>query len=778
MSLNVWTEKSGYSFGTFEERINFDQKLPVIVNDFEVNYSIISGELPPGLYLEGNHIVGTPFEVPRETAFLFCVRASKSNQISDRTFYITITGSDTPTFITPAGDLQVGPADQLFVLDSTFVDFQIEAIDYDTATGQRLSYFIASNEGELPPGLILTDYGRIVGYVQPVLSIKPQDGTGTYDNGYYDAIAFDFAYRPTNGFDTFIYDKFIYDYNLPAITPKKLNRNYSFIITITDGDTVVKRKFNIFVVSDDYFRADNDTLKDSTGLFTADTTYLRSPVWLTPANLGTYRANNYLTIFLDVYDTDLIYYSIDDQTKLPPGMTFDANTAEIYGRVPYQPAVTKTYSFTVFATRYGDIDSDEAAVSARTFTINLIGEIDTVIAWNTPEDLGSIDANYTSTLKIEATSTVPNATVIHRIVSGALPPGLSLTFNGELIGKVRQFFNETDNLPGLTTFDYSTQITTFDNDSTTIDRIFTFTVEAKDQYGYSASTRTFTLFVNTPNSIAYSNIRIKPLMKLNQRAIWKDFINDASIFPPNSIYRPNDSNFGIQKELSMLIYAGIETTDAAAYIGAIGLNHKRKRFRFGSVNKAYAYDTGTPDEIYEVVYITMIDPLEPNGKKLPDKIHVPVNLPEEIKVDTSNSIWSRTLDDLSFDMPYAKRPDTIISVDSTGYNPSTPNINTYFPNSISNWRSRIKEIGASERRHLPLWMRSIQPSSRQELGFILAIPLCYCKVGYADDILLNIKNSNFDFKLLDYTADRYIIDAVDNYTSDKYLVFRNDRITL
>lgn len=174
----------------------------------------------------------------------------------------------------------------------------------------------------------------------------------------------------------------------------------------------------------------------------------------------------------------------------------------------------------------------------------------------------------------------------------------------------------------------------------------------------------------------------------------------------------------------------------------------------------------------------MIDPLEPNGKKLPDKIHVPVNLPEEIKVDTSNSIWSRTLDDLSFDMPYAKRPDTIISVDSTGYNPSTPNINTYFPNSISNWRSRIKEIGASERRHLPLWMRSIQPSSRQELGFILAIPLCYCKVGYADDILLNIKNSNFDFKLLDYTADRYIIDAVDNYTSDKYLVFRNDRITL
>jgi hypothetical protein len=83
-----------------------------------------------------------------------------------------------------------------------------------------------------------------------------------------------------------------------------------------------------------------------------------------------------------------------------------------------------------------------------------------------------------------------------------------------------------------------------------------------------------------------------------------------------------------------------------------------------------------------------------------------------------------------------------------------------------------------ERNYMPLWMRSIQPGGTQELDYVAAVPLCYCKPGGADAILLNIKNSQFDFKLLDYTIDRYIIDSVDGDYTDKYLVFRNDRTTI
>jgi hypothetical protein len=317
-----------------------------------------------------------------------------------------------------------------------------------------------------------------------------------------------------------------------------------------------------------------------------------------------------------------------------------------------------------------------------------------------------------------------------------------------------------------------------DGGSTTVDRVYTFTVQARDQYSYSATTKSFTITVDTPNEISYSNIKTKPFLSLAQRTVWRDFISNTSVFTPGSIYRTNDINFGVQPDLAMLVYAGIETKDSAAYVGAMGLNHKRKRFQFGSVAWATAVEPGTTTPVYEVVYINMIDPLEPNGKRLPGKIQHLGKETETISADNSTSFWSRKLSDLTVDAPFANRPAPVVTVDSTGYEVSNPNATTYFPNSVSNWQDRLKAVGLTERNYLPLWMRSIPLGEKQELGFTLAVPLCYCKVGTAADIVLNIKHSGFDFKLLDYTADRYIIDSVTGDASDKYLVFRNDRITV
>jgi len=854
----------------FVEREQLDIMLPVH-NDTGVTYSIISGKLPSGLRLDGNHIVGSPYEVARLTDFTFCIRASKDGQISDRTFVMSIDGADAPTFVTPEGSLHIGDHQELFVIDSTYVDFQIEASDSDTSTGQKLSYFIARNDGTLPPGLVLTDDGRIVGFVQPILSIKPSDGDGTYDNSYYDAVAFDFAFIPTNGYDSYIYDSVFFDFALQSSKPKKLNRTYEFTITVTDGDSLTKRKFKIFVVGDDFFRADNTTWLDGNPLFTADVTYLRPPVWLTPGYLGLHRANNYLTLILDTYDTENIIYSLeqinanckattrrilgtdnnigshsltitlasttptvghfltftgsqivnrvdsvtslgnneyrltlyyalditirDDITfligtlsTLPPGMMFDENNSEVFGRVPYQPAVTKTYSFTVSASRLST--SGERATTSKIFTVDLLGEVDSVIQWVSPSDLGAINANFISDLSVKATSNIVESTLLYTVTSGRLPPGLSLDLDGEIVGKVNQYGITTGSTltPGLTTFDFSTGVTTFDGQTTSIDRVYTFTVEARDQYNYSATTKTFSIEVDTPNQLVFSNIRVRPFLKTEQRTVWREFIDNTSIFTPNSVYRPNDTNFGIQTALSMLVYAGIETKEAAAYISAMGLNHKRKRFQFGTVMKAVAYKPGTKTAIYEVIYVNMLDPLEPNGKRLPNKINKLSLQPTGITVDKSNSIWSTKIGDLTTDAPSSERPDQIITADSRGYEVSNPNVNEYFPSSISNWRERLRNWSdsgltfAEERNYLPLWMRSIQPGDKKELDFQLAVPLCYCKPGTADDIILNIKNyvktTNFNFNNLDYTADRYIIDSVEGTTADKYLVFRNDRITI
>jgi len=870
--LDIWTKKSGYSFGTIEERTAVDIALPVSYsNDFNdstsLNFDVISGTLPPGLRIVEDRIVGSAFEVPRPTEFKFCVRAQYNGEISDRTFKMTVNGTDAPIWQTAAGSLPLGPNDAYYVIDSSYIDFQLEVVDFDIAAGQELKFFIPRNGGELPPGLILTEQGRIVGWVQPTLAPPLVEGNGTYDNQRFDRVAYDYGIRSSNGYDSFIFDVTTFDYSVPSTYPKKINRNFEFIVVVTDGENYAERKFRIYVVGDDFFRADNNVTASGNGVFTADVTYARAPVWVTPANLGTHRANNYKTFKLDTYEglyVGVVDYSLETinpdvsgisyklngnenrkqgsllriksvkgvpvaghkirfsdlitggttqiktitnvlkvsnteyvltvgnggipvtipndtviyvgtLSELPPGMQFDQSTGEVFGILPYQPAITKTYKFSVKATRY--TDKGEAASSVRIFTANIIGEIDSVINWVTPELLGTLSAEYISTFFLRAETTFPNGVIVYRKTSGRLPPGLSLNLNGELIGKVNQFASVDQD--GLTRFydivDNIQEFTTLDGDTTSIDRSYTFTVEARDLVGVSAVSRSFTLVIDTPNDRKFSNIFVKPFLKQEQRLSFKNFINDPEIFDISAIYRSDDPNFGLQTELKMLVYAGIETKSAAAVVGMAGRNHKTKRFKFNEVKKAIAYEPETFNPIYEVVYLEVLDPLEKGKTYLPNIISTSYNDPP-VTVDQTNQFRRGPFDvdviDWHAPIPFhatADRSDLLAG---------DPRNGSKFPSSLSIWRNRIKALGIKDRNFLPLWMRSIQEGAVQELGYVKAIPLCFCKVGRADDILLNIKYSNFDFKQIDYVIDRYIIDAVTGYYSDKYIVFRNDRTTI
>jgi len=864
MALNVWTVSSGISLGTFPEELTLTVALPVH-NTTGITFSVISGSLPGGVRINGTSIAGNPYIVANNTTHSFCIRATDGVQISDRSFFLTITGNNQPEFVTAPGDLPIGPSQQFYVLDSSYVNYQIEAFDLDTAVGQTLTYFIASNDGALPAGLTLSPSGVISGFIEPTLKITPEDGDGTYDNSYFDAVAYDFANKPTDGFDSYKYDDVFYDYNLSAAPPTSLNANYQFRVTLTDGVSYAQRIFKIFVVGNDQFRADNTAFNGVADDFTSDATYLRAPVWISNSNLGLFRANNYLTIPLALYDTTAVIFRLEttnaevyavsyrvdypDNTKggnsltvgnvkgtitsgqyltfdnyldgasgtvyeiesvttlvngqyritlytnleldipngipfyigslseLPVGAKFDIESGSVYGRLPYQPAVTENYKFTVTATRLGDT-IDEYLYASKTFTLSVIGDVDSVITWNSnsPANLGIIPANYVCTLAVSATTTVPNAVVIYELVGGSLPPGLSLNLDGEIIGTTNQYKNTATGELGLTTFDMGAM--TFDGNSTLIDRVFVASIKARDQFNYSAITRDFTIIVSTPNNVAYSNIITKPYLKSAQRNAFKAFITDDTIFTPSSIYRPNDSNFGVQSDLSMLVYAGIQTQDAAAYIGAIGLNVKQKRFQFDSVKTAQAIDPNTGNVVYEVVYVQMVDPMEPDGKHLPLKVTSDGFDSDNITVDNSINFFQQNSADLNANAPQSLRDLPMVTVDSTGYEVSNPDPDTFFPNSITLWQERLSVVGESESNYLPLWMRSIPSGSKAQLGYVLSVPLCFCKPGTSSKILTNIEFSGFEFNAIDYTVDRFIIDAVTGYLGDKYLVFRNDRITV
>jgi hypothetical protein len=167
-----------------------------------------------------------------------------------------------------------------------------------------------------------------------------------------------------------------------------------------------------------------------------------------------------------------------------------------------------------------------------------------------------------------------------------------------------------------------------------------------------------------------------------------------------------------------------------------------------------AKDPITQKIVYEVIYVDVIDNLIKNNISISGTVNLPDRINSKVLI-SGNSI---TIDS---DIPLISDSDH----------------QKIFPNSIKNMRRRLKDITVDsrlidrDRTYFPLWMRSIQEDSFVEPGFVSALPLCYVKPGYADDIILNIKNSNFDFKIIDFEIDRYLIDAIDGVLGDKYLAF-------
>jgi len=909
---NFWTSNNGDSLGTLAEQVTIAPlQLPLL--EAGASVILISGSLPSGLRLNNNTITGTPTEVARETVSTFVLRATYNSQINDRTFKITVQGADEPVWQTPADLLGAGNNGSYYILDSSPVDFQLKVIDTDTAAGQTLEYFIGSNGGNLPPGIQLTIDGRLVGVVDPILAIRNQDSQTQLDDAGIVIVS-------DNGFDSYFYDTTVYDLSTPNSTPKKLNRFYEFIVSVSDGDTVSERTFRLYVVGDDFFRSDTTMMKVGTGVFSADNTNVRVPIWLTPRNFGYRRANNYVTLVLDIIDPNSIdgvvsYHQTalnDDSTPsiLPPGLTLDTITGEIAGRVPYQPAVTKEYKFTIAAQRiafdvasvqlieymyesaspgtaqiktskfdtysdyvigqefsvsgnvyivtsintsntnydvltlnralitalikgksinFGDITlrGDELAVSKKTFVVKLLGEVDSTIVWTTPSNLGSFSANYISTLSVRATTSVPNANLIYTTSVGTLPPGLTLSLSGEIIGKVNSF--GTVSQPGLTVFD--NQQLQLDGNTTTFDRIFKFTIKAQDQFGFSAIEQEFTIELADPDNKQYSNVFLQPMLSQAQRTSFINLVNNTEIFLPEYLYRPNDANFGTQTKIKILAYAGIEAKAIENFVAAAAKNHKRRKLKIGKVKTAVAKAPGTQDVVYEVVYVEVVDPQVSTIKnqKVASQIKIKNNDKVLVNSATYNDINDTYASDFaeltittrqdgdaivkwidllninsrselynipvtslleivnrsgySLNIPfvpgvieskkYRPVPANVITVDSNAILASGANDTTRYISNMTHMRDAIRDIGETEKNFLPLWMRTSQADTITELGFVTAIPLCYCKPGTAKIIANTIDFYDIDFNQYELDIDRYLIDNSEGVSQEQYVLFAN-----
>lgn len=750
MAKPTWTTSAG-SLGTIQEKET--QNIALATTGENVKLSLISGSLPGGTRLENSAIVGTPFDVAKATTFEFVIRASNSEGSIDRTFTITVEGEDPPIWLTPAGSLDVGPNGEYFIMNKSPIDYQLSASDIDLSAGDELEFYLDDLSGELPPGISMDSAGRLTGVIDAPLTLDYKATNSNYDRQQFDAFPYDYGGGTGSG----------------DAVPRYLSRFYEFEVTVTDGITRERRKFRIFVINEQQFRTDTTLISIDSETLLSSATYLRAPIWLTTGNLGVRRANNYMTLPLEVYDPNqysgTVVYEVvplEDSTesKLPQGLSIDSTNGVLFGKVPYQPAVTQTFTFRIRATRTDSVNNEQT-FSQRTFALKIQGEVDSTITFTSDELLGTLIPNEYSTITVDASTTLDGADVRYSLTSGNLPPGIKLAGDGSLIGKVQQI-PDSGQQNGLTTVDltdFGLNSFKLDGGSTSIDKEFRFTVQAKDYYLASATTKDFKVRVDADTLTQFSNIYLKPLMPKKDRTYFYNFITDDKIFPLETLYRANDEQFGLQKNLSMLLQHGIETLAIEKYVPPLVRNFHRKTYTYGGLKVAEAKDS-TGKIIYEVLYIDMIDDQEVGTKTVSNKVDFKSSVK---KLDASIDTF--------------KASTNLITVDQLAQK-------FVYPNSTTAMKQRLTEMYPESDstliqindNFLPLWMKSIQTATGTSLGYVKAVPLVYLKPGNSISIIKNIKDSGFDFKQLSFDIDRLTIDSVEGQKGDKYIAFPKRKV--
>tara|TARA_Y100000592_G_scaffold91038_1_gene150484 strand:+ start:128 stop:2650 length:2523 start_codon:yes stop_codon:yes gene_type:complete len=739
MATPVWTTTAG-KLATIDEQASFSLQLeandPVGLGDSTaIVYSVIAGSLPAGMQVTSTGLLtGTPAEVAKRTLYTFVVRATAGTQITDRTFSLDVQGADAPTFTTASGRLQLDDSTRVglyWVLDGSSISLQMQATDTDTRAGQSLIYEIV--QGELPPGVTMSKTGLISGIVQ--LTDDQRFGV----RGGYDGSGADDQFDGT-------YDR--------TVTTKSISKNFDFIVRVSDGTSFVEQNNSIFVYSADFWRVSNTAITiDQTELdsspLTMDFSANRRPVFKTGSDLGTFRHDNAIVVKIDVEDFDPLQadleYSIQSGS-LPPGVSIDVNSGELYGTLARQLAVETTYNFTVRANRV--VSTGVNVFTDQAFTLKVIGEIDIGIAFTTPTLVGTLKADVPSILSLEAVAEATDRVLNYTKTSGSLPPGITLSSTGNLIGTIDP------------------------SDFTDSTRAYTFTASVSDQYQLLATSKEFTINIDIPfTQTEYGNMSGHATSLIDQN-IFYNISQDNSINSTEYIYRPDDSNFGMKVKPDMLMISGLEAQTLTAFQQQMEQNHSPKKLYFGEVKTAIAKE-GTTTK-YEVVYIEVKDPMvNKDGLSVASSLKLRTTVSKPILGPRASSM-NATADYVDYEVT----TDGGLSFSTSGSKVRFANqlsadlgfIETLYPNAVANMRSRMKSLGHKEWDYLPLWMKTTQVGDLAPLGYVMAVPICYCKPGTSALVKKRIDDKKLNFKNISFIIDRYIVSkskvTTDTFTGD------------
>jgi len=456
--------------------------------------------------------------------------------------------------------------------------------------------------------------------------------------------------------------------------------------------------------------------------------YILPPVAPTQsAFMGNFQSGEYFAFKIIGHDFDGNPISYN-YSGLPIGLTGDSQTGWITGFPSLATTGISSYNFSVGVYKS---DSPTYASDFFNFTYNLQKEITGTVSWISDSDLGQIFNGTISTLFVRAVSDVA---LSYRLTSGSLPPNLSISSNGEIIGRVA---------------DQPT--TTYLDQGSTTD--FTFTVQAySEEFPVVGSSKSFTLSVLQEFDQPTDTLYIQATPSLNDRQILSTLLNNTELIPTDSLYRSNDQYFG---KATSVIYEhayGIYASDIEEYLSAVTQNHYWRNITLGELKTAVAKNSAG-EIIYEVVYSEVIDNLvNPSGTSIQQEIVWPR------PIDLGLGPWYTSITDI-----YTSYEDILGQEYYTSLTPGFARV--LYPNSLYNMRNRVAQVvgQVTQSTLLPLWMTS-QQANGSTLGYTQAWVICYTKPGLANAIKTNIEvNWPYTLNQINFQIDRFSVDKSVTY---------------
>lgn len=254
---------------------------------------------------------------------------------------------------------------------------------------------------------------------------------------------------------------------------------------------------------------------------------------------------------------------------------------------------------------------------------------------------------------------------------------------------------------------------------------YTFAISVHKLAGEPITTASFSINVVNKKTKSFCEIYFKPNFPLDQRKIWDGLVNNTKIFNSNFIYRPSDSNFGIQKETKCIIHYDFELLPISTFSTIFNQNFYRRRFILSNPKIRYAKVNG--DIVYEVVYLDIIDYNVLND----------ISVPKTIFLDGVN----------------------------------------YYPATFENMRKQLEENGETNPDIIPRHFQTLQANEIRPDTYSPIVILCYALPGKGKSIVDRINNENIKFNQLDFTVNKVLIK--NHYTGkiDSIRIDQNPRIS-